>query len=154
MKYRDYKVGFTVEVPDYLSEVKEASYEVFNVADNTLKYFILLDDDGEVVRTLSIAKDDRVVKTEEEYLEVVESSVAEMEDIGFKRVFNNTMITPSGRVVERYFLCDVELEENIALLAYFTRVKDSVVVSTTYVTEFFDEFENELFDIFDSIQEL
>ena len=146
MKYRDYKVGFTVEVPDYLSEVKEASYEVFNVADNTLKYFILLDDDGEVVRTLSIAKDDRVVKTEEEYLEVVESSVVEMEDIGFKRVFNNTMITPSGRVVERYFLCDVELEENIALLAYFTRVKDSVVVSTTYVTE--------LFDIFDSIQEL
>ena len=154
MKYRDYKVGFTVEVPDYLSEVKEASYDVFDVADNTLKYFILLNDDGDIVRSLSLTQDDREVKTEEEYLEVVESSIADMENAGFKRVFNNTMITPSGRVVERYFLCDLELEENIALLAYFTRVKNSVVVSTTYVTEFFDEFENELFDIFDSIKEI
>ena len=154
MRYRDYKVGFTVEVPDYFSEVKEASYEVFNVSEGTLKHFILLDDDGEIVRSLSLSRDEKPVTTEEEYLQAVERNISILEDAGLKIAFNNTRVTPSGREVERYFMCDLDMKENLALLAYFTRVKDTLVVSTTYCKEFFDSFENELLEIFDSIEEI
>ena len=53
MKYREYKVGFTFDMPDQFSEVRESSYEVFDVEPNTLKYFIVLDDDGEIIRSFS-----------------------------------------------------------------------------------------------------
>ena len=154
MKYRDYKVGFTFEAPDHLSEVREASYEVFGVEEGTLKHFIVLDDDGEIVRSLSINCDEKVVKTQDEFLQAVRTSVDEFERVGLRKVMNDTLTTPSGREIERYIFCDVDQPEDIGILIYFTKVKDKLVVSSTYVTEFFDVYETELYNIFDSIQEL
>lgn len=154
MKYRDYKIGFTFEMPEHFNEVREASFEVFDVAEGTLKHFIVLDDEGEIVRSLSFTCDETPVKSKEEFLQAVQNSIDDLEYAGMKRVMNDTLTTPSGREIERYIMCDVDQEEDIGLLIYFTKIKDRLVVSTTYVTEFFDVYETELFEIFDSIQEI
>ena len=152
MKYRDYKVGFSFEVPDYFSEVRETSYEVFDVAENTLKYFILLDDDGEVVRSFSIVKDEEQVKTDEQYNEVLQKNIDTMEQLGYTKVINNQLKTDSGMIIDRYVFADLDMEENIAVLVYFVRIKDSFVTSSCYIGEFYDEFEEELFNIYNSIE--
>ena len=152
MKYRDYKVGFSFEVPDYFSEVRETSYEVFDVAENTLKYFILLDDDGEVVRSFSIVKDEEQVKTDEQYNEVLQKNIDTMEQLGYTKVINNQLKTDSGMIIDRYVFADLDIEENIAVLVYFVRIKDSFVTSSCYIGEFYDEFEEELFNIYNSIE--
>lgn len=152
MKYRDYKVGFAFDVPDYFSEVRESSFEVFNVAENTLKYFILLDDDGEIVRSFSFTKDGTKVETDEKYKEVLEKNIAIMDEVGFTKVTNNQLKTEKGLIIDRYVFADLEMEENIALLVYFTRIKDAFITSACYIGEFYDEFENEMFEIYNSIE--
>lgn len=154
MKYRDYKVGFSVEVPDYFSEVKEASFEVFGVSENTLKYFILLDDEGEVVRSLSLTRNPEPLKTEDEYIEAIRKNISAMEELGYKVVYNNALVMPNGREVERVFFFDDRIEEDVAILAYFTKVKDYLIVSSTICQEFYDDFESELLEIFNSIEEI
>ena len=154
MRYRDYKVGFSVEIPDHFSEVREASYEVFNVSEGTLKYFIVLNEDGDILRSLSFNTEETRVRTKEEFLELVRKSIAQLEDAGMKRVMNDTLTTPSGREIERYIMCDVDEEEDFGILIYFTKIKDNLVVSSTPVLEFFDVYETELFEIYDSIEEL
>lgn len=154
MRYRDYKVGFSVEMPSHFSEVREASYEVFNVAEGTLKHFIVLNDDGEILRSLSFNTENTRVKTQEEFLAAVERNIAELEDAGMKRVMNDVLTTPSGREIQRYIMCDVDEEEDFGILIYFTKIKENLVVSSTPVLEFFDVYETELFEIYDSIEEL
>ena len=57
MKYRNYEVGFTFEVPDVFSEVKQSSYNVFDVPEDTMHYFICLDENGDIIRSFSMVKD-------------------------------------------------------------------------------------------------
>lgn len=154
MKYRDYKVGFTVELPDYFNEVREASYDVFDVAEDTLKYFIILNDDGEVERSLSLNKNAEEVKTDEEYKQAVEKAISDFESLGLTKILHGEMTLESGRKVDRLIMFDKEQEENVAILFYFTRVKNSLVCSSSYVVEFYDQFETELINIFNSIEEL
>ena len=154
MKYKDYKVGFTFEVPDYLSEVREASYEVFNVAENTLKYFIMLDDDGEIVRSFSFSKDEAPVKTDTAYKEVLEKNLQAMEDLGLTKLINTEFTTAKGIHVDRYVYVDLEMDEAIGLLLYFARIKDSLVVSSCYISNFDDFFETEMRNIYESIEVL
>ena len=154
MKYREYKVGFTFEVPDNFSEVREASYEVFNVAENTLKYFIELNDDGEIVRSISLNRDEGLVKTDDDLKNAIQDNVELLEQAGLTQVENNILITDSGRQIHRYVFADLEQEENIGLLFYFTRIKNALIVSSCYINNFYDFFEDELFNIFNSIEEL
>ena len=154
MRYTDYKVGFSFEMPDHFSEVREASFEVFNVSEGTLKHFIVLDDEGEILRSLSFNSDNKVLKTKEEFLDAVKESISKLEDAGMRKAYNDTLTTPSGREIERYIMCDVDAEEDFGILIYFTKIKDRMIVSSTCVIEFFDVYETELFEIYDSIEEL
>ena len=154
MKYREYKVGFTFEVPDYFSEVRESSFEVFNVADNTLKYFIFLNDEGEVLRSFSFSKDKDVVKTDEQYQEVLNKNINLMEQAGFTKVINNQLKADNGLLIDRYVYADLEMKEKVGLLVYFVRIKDAFIVSSCYITDFYDFFEQEMFDIYNSIEVL
>lgn len=154
MKYREYKVGFTFDVPDYFSEVRESSFEVFDVPENTLKYFIILDDDGEIERSFSFNRDDEPVKTKEDFLNAVESNISNMEELGYTRVYTDTITTESGREIVRHFMCDTEMEENLAIVMYFTHIKNNLVCSSTFGREFFDSPESEMLEIYNSIEEL
>ena len=152
MKYRDYKVGFTFEVPDYFSEVREASYEVFEVANNTLKYFILLDDEGEIIRSFSFTKDETPIKSDQDYKDVLEENLYTMEEIGLTQVINSEFTTEKGIHVDRYVFADLEDDDNIGILMYFARIKDAFVVSSTYIQNFDDFFETEMRTIYESIE--
>ena len=154
MVYRDYQIGFSVEMPDHFSEVREASYEVFNVSEGTLKYFIVLNDDGDILRSLSFNTEEARVNNKDEFLEVVKRNIEQLEHAGMKKVMNDTLTTPSGREIERYIMCDIDEEVDYGILIYFTKIKNRVVVSSTPVFEFFDVYETELFEIYDSIKEL
>lgn len=153
MKYRDYKIGFSLDVPKYFSEVKETSYEVFDVAEGTLKYFILLDDAGEIARTFSIVRGEKV-KTDKEFQEFVKTNIEEMEDNKFQLLKHDQRKTDGGKVIERCTFYNEEVHENLGLLMYFMQVKDEVIVSSTFIYEFYDEFEEEMFNIYNSIKEI
>jgi len=154
MKYRDYKVGFTFEVMDHFSEVRESSFEVFDVADNTLKYFILLDDEGEIERSLSITKDSAEIKSDEDYATAIDRNVALMEEMGYVKLMNNQLQTEKGYIIDRYVFGDPEIEETIGLLVYFMRLKNSLLISSCYIGELYDDFENEMFFMYNTIEEL
>ena len=153
MQYRDYRVGFTFEVPDEFSEVKEASYEVFEVAPNTLHYFIELDDDGEIVRSFSLSND-RKVKDEKDCERLADDSVALLESNGFKVEDREKLTTNKDRIIYRYVLRDDENDGNPLMVIYFTRIKDQVVISSRFINEGYDENELEMLQIFDSFEEL
>lgn len=153
MKYRDYKLGFTFEVPDYFSEVRESSFEVFNVAEGTLHYFILLDDDGNIVRNLSMGAEGPV-KDDAEFDAVVKEQVEQLTNIDFAVLKENELTTEKGRVIKRVVLYDQVLGAELGTLLYFTKVKEHVLVSGTFIREYYDEFEEELYRIFESIEEM
>ena len=153
MKYRDYKIGFTFEVPDYFSEVRESSYEIFDVAEDTLHYFIQLDDEGEIVRNFSIGARELTDKNQDAK-EAVDSFVEMLDEMGYVRVQDNVLITESGREIYRYVLYDEDIGTEMAVLTYVTKVKDHLITSSCLIEEFYDFFEQEMFKIFDSIEEM
>ena len=154
MKYRDYKVGFSFDVPEYFSEVRESSYEVFDVAEGTLKYFILLDDDGEIVRRFSFVKDDVRISSDEDYKNAIQKNLDSMDDMGFTQVKNNQLQMNNGMIIDRYVFADLSRDDYIGILVYFLRIKDTLVMSSCYITDFYDEFEDEMFNIYNSIEVL
>ena len=153
MQYKDYKVGFTFEVPDKYSEVKEASYEVFDVAPNTLHYFIELNDDGEVIKSFSLSHD-RKVKDDKDFEAVVEENEKELLNDNYRLEKSQVLTTRKDRVIERRVFLDNEMENGPGILLYFTRVKDEVIVSSAFVGDNYDENEIELLQIFDSFEEI
>lgn len=153
MKYRNYEVGFSFEVPDNFSEVKQSSYEVFGVSPETMHYFICLDDDGNVIRSFSINKDEPC-KSDEDYIEIIKKTLEQLDELGFHVLQNNELKTENDKIIERFVLYDENMEENLGILLYFMRVKDAVITSSCYIVEFYDEFEDELFSVFNSIKEV
>jgi len=153
MKYRDYKIGFTYEVPEYFSEVRESSFEVFNVAEGTIHYFILLDDEGDIVRNFSMSAEGPL-KDNKEYEEKIKDYIDTLTGVDFVVLKENELVTEKGREIKRYVLFDKMMQAELGMLFYFTKIKDRLVVSTTYITEYYDEYEEELYEIFDSIEEM
>jgi len=152
MKYRDYKIGFNYEVPDYYDEVREGSYEVFGVAPGTLHYFIMLDDEGEIVKNFSMSG--QPVKDDKEYKQVVKEYIDGLQDVDFVLIKENQLTTDNGKTIDRFVLYDERLGEQIGTLVYCMKVKDYALTSCAYIKEYYDIYEEELFSIFNSIKEL
>lgn len=153
MKYRNYEVGFTFEVPDVFSEVKQSSYEVFGIPADTMHYFICLDDDGNIERSFSIIKEGSC-NSEEDFQNIVKYSLEDLDEIGVHVIESSQFTTEEGKVVERRVMYDENMEEDLGILMYFIRVKDVVVMSSCYIEEFYDANEDELFTVFNSIKEV
>ena len=64
------------------------------------------------------------------------------------------LTTKNGREIYRYVLFDDEIKQDLAVLIYITKVKDHLITSTCLIEEFYDFFEQEMFSIFDSIEEM
>lgn len=152
MKYRDYKIGFNYEVPDYYDEVREGSYEVFGVSPGTLHYFIMLDDEGEIVKNFSMSG--QQIKDDKEYKQVVKEYIEALQDVDFVLIKENQLVTDSGKTIDRFVMFDERLGEEIGTLVYCMKVKDYVLTSCAYIKEYYDIYEEELFSIFNSIEEL
>ena len=152
MKYRDYKIGFNYEVPDYYDEVREGSYEVFGVAPGTLHYFIMLDDEGEIIKNFSMSG--QPIKDDKEYKQVVKEYIDALQDVDFVLIKENQLTTDNGKTIDRFVLFDERLGAEIGTLVYCMKVKDYVLTSSAYIKEYYDVYEEELFSIFNSIEEL
>lgn len=153
MKYRNYEVGFTFEVPDEFSEVKSSSFPVFNVDPNTMHYFIKLDEKGNVIRALSFNKDEPC-KTDDDAIRIITTTIQQLEELGYHVLQFNELKTDGGKFIQRAVFYDENLKADLGVLMYFMRVKDAIVTSSCYITEFYDGYEDELFDIFNSIKEV
>ena len=153
MKYRDYKIGFTYEVPDYFSEVRESSYEIFNVAEDTLHYFIQLDDDGEIIRNFSMGAKGPIEKDKDVKI-AVDNFIDALKELGYVIIKENILTTDNGRKIYRYVLFDDEIEQDLAVLVYLTQVKDHLVTSSCLIEEYYDSFEQEMFSIFNSFEDM
>ena len=153
MKYRNYEVGFTFEVPDDFSEVKQSSYEVFNVPEDTMHHFIQLDDNGDIVRSFSITKSEPM-ETDDQIKEYIDKNLAQLDELGIHKVIQNQIQTTDGRTIDRVVLYDENMEEDLGILTYFMKVKNVLIMASCYIVEFYDEYEEELYDIFDSIKEV
>jgi len=153
MKYRNYEVGFTFEVPDNFSEVKPSSYEAFDVRPETMHYFICLDDKGEIMRAFSINKD-VPCNTDDDMVNIIKTTLEQLDQLGYHVLQFNELKTESGKLIERFVFYDENLDKDLGILMYFMRVKDAVVVSSCYIKEFYDEYEDELFTVFNSIREI
>ncbi len=150
MLVKNYELKFSFEVNDDFSEIKSTSYEAFNVAPNTIHYFVKLDDEGNVGRVLSLCKDKKCTN-EEEVLAVVKRNVEQMKKFGFDLIFENDFETHKNRKIYRRVFIDEEQEH--AFVTYFTLIKGVLIASTTEITEFYDEYEEEMYEIFATIEE-
>lgn len=153
MKYRNYEVGFTFEVPDDFSEVKQSSYEVFNVPADTMHHFIQLDDNGDIVRSFSITKSEPM-ETDDQIKEYIDKNLAQLDELGIHKVVQNQIQTTDGRTIDRVVLYDENMKEDLGILTYFMKVKNVLIMASCYIVEFYDEYEEELYDVFDSIKEV
>ena len=153
MKYRNYEVGFTFEVPDVFSEVKQSSYNVFDLPEDTMHYFICLDENGDIIRSFSMVKDGPC-NSDEDFNNIVKNALNDLEKIDVHVVQENQLRTESGKIIERKVLYDEDMEEDLGILMYFMRVKDIVLISSCYIEEFYDENEDELFAVFNSVKEV
>lgn len=153
MKYRNYEVGFTFEVPDDFSEVKSSSFPVFDVDPATMHYFICLNEKGDVTRSISLNKDEPC-KTDDDAVKIITTTLNQLEELGYHVLQFNELKTDDGKYIERFVFYDENLEADLGVLVYFMRVKDALITSSCYITEFYDGYEDELFGIFNSIKEI
>ncbi len=150
MLIKNYELGFSFEISDDYSEIKESSYPAFNVGKNTLHYFIQLDDAGEISKVFSICKDKKC-ENEETALNLVKANVDVMEKVGFKLISENDFETHLGRKIYRRVFEDEEGEHTF--VTYFTVVHNTVIASTVEILDSYDEYEEEMYAVFVTINE-
>lgn len=150
MLIKNYELGFSFEISDDYSEIKEQSYKAFGVGPGTLNYFVQLDDNGEVDKVFSICKD-KVCINEEEIQKCIDKNIAAIEKTAFKCT-DRSDFEINGRKIYRCVFVDAEAE--LSYVTYFTLIHQTLVASTTQFLESYDEYEEEMFAIFASIEEI
>ena len=152
MKYKNYTLGFTFEVDDKFTEVKQDRYDAFNVQPSTLHYFIALDDEGEISEVLSITKDEPC-KDDEEFKERVDFNIKTLKEYGYL-LFSQEEIDADGRPVQRLIFQDTNIEQDLGLCMYFARVNNEVICSAVYILEDYDDREQSMLNMYKSIKEM
>ncbi len=150
MLIKNYELKFSFEISDDYNEIKSTSYSAFEVAPNTLNYFVQLDDSGEISKVFSICKD-KVCNNEEEIFAVIDNNVSLLKNAGFDLVEHNEFETHLGRRIYRRVFLD-ETQEH-AFVTYFTLVHNTLIASTVELLDSYDEFEEELYAVFVTIKE-
>lgn len=151
MLIKNYDLGFSFEISDEYSEIKELSYGAFGIDKSTLNYFVQLTEEGEIDKTFSLCKD-RVCINEEEVKECLLQNVNKIKKAGFELIYENEFDTHTGRKVYRKVFVDEKKE--VMFATYFTLINKTIVASTTQIIDFYDEYEEEMYAIFASIKEL
>lgn len=151
MFVKDYENGFQCYVPDEFSEIKKENYESWNVAESTLHYFVELDEDGEVWKAVSINLLDDA-ESEEEFAEVVDKNVKDIESLDFEIVEVEDFKLPNDRVVKRVLSKDKD-DENL-FVTYFMNISKHVICSTIMIAEEYDEEETIVATIYSSMKEI
>lgn len=150
MFVKDYENNFSCYLPEEFSEIKKENYEAWGVAQGTLHYFVILDDEGEVEKAISINRM-KPTETTEEWEKLVEDSVKEFEDFGFQiNELEDLKLTDSMTVKRLTYLGDV----NDYYVTYFAHLKDVNICSTISIANDYDEEETILAVMYSSIEEM
>lgn len=150
MFVKDYENNFSFYVPDEFSEIKQENYDAWGVVKGTLHYFVVLDDEGEVEKAVSINKL-KDTETPEEWTQLVEASVKEFEDFGFQiNEVEKLKLTDNMTVDRITYLGDV----NDYYVTYMASLKGLNICSTISIGEDYDDEETILAVIFSSIEEM
>lgn len=150
MFVKDYENNFSCYVPEEFSEIKKENYEAWGVAQGTLHYFVILDEDGEVEKAVSINKM-KPTDTPEEWTKLVEDSVKEFEKFGFEINELEDLKLNDNMTVKRLTYMG---EVNDYYVTYFARLKDVNICSTISIANDYDKEETILAVIYSSIEEI
>ena len=151
MLIKNYELGFSYELSDDYSEIKESSYKAFGVGPNTLGYFVQLDEAGEIDKVFSLVKD-KVCINDEEIKTLIDQNIKTLKKAGFDMVYENDFETDQGRKIYRRVFVDETKE--LTYVTYFTLIHNTIVTSTTQILDFYDEYEEEMYAVFASITEI
>lgn len=151
MLIKNYELGFSYELSDDYSEIKESSYNAFGVGPNTLNYFVQLDEEGQIDKVFSLVKD-KTCLDEKEIKSVISDNIASLKKAGFKMVYENDFETDQGRKIYRRVFVDETGE--LTYVTYFTLIHNTLVTSTTQILDFYDEYEEEMYAVFASMVEI
>ena len=84
----------------------------------------------------------------------VDNFIDALKELGYVIIKENILTTDNGRKIYRYVLFDDEIEQDLAVLVYLTQVKDHLVTSSCLIEEYYDGFEQEMFSIFNSFEDM
>lgn len=150
MFVKDYENNFSCYLPDEFSEIKKENYEAWGVVPDTLHYFVVLDDDGEVAKAVSINKI-KDTDTPEEWEEYVKSTVKEFEDYGFKiNELEDLKLNDNITVKRLTYMGDID----DYYVTYFAHLNKINICSTISIGEDYDDEELVLTVIYSSLEEL
>lgn len=150
MFVKDYENNFSCYVPEEFSEIKKENYEAWGVVPGTLHYFVILDDDGEVEKAVSINKL-RDSETQEEWDKIIEDGIKDFEKYGFQiNELEDLKLNDNMTVKRLTYIGDV----NDYYVTYFARLKNLNICSTISLANDYDEEETILAIIYGSIEEM
>lgn len=152
MLVKDYDLNFTFEMNDDFTEISKDKYSVFGVDDDTLHYFLYLDENSQEYPFALVKgkKADSVEAYEKIILDEVEEFKKLYGDAEVSDVF--TIEPKGGRRVDR-----VSIDFNdggYMSVVYFTLVHGYVVSASTCILEDADNYEGNLYAIMSSIKEI
>lgn len=151
MFVKDYENGFSCYVPDEFSEVKKENYEAWNVVPGTLHYFVVLDENGEIEKAVSLNKLAET-ETDEELDTLIQNIVEKYEKCGLEIVDVSDLKLTDDRTVKR--VAFTSEEGDVLFVTYVAHLKKLNVCSTISVTDDYDEEEGILAIMFSSMEDL
>ena len=152
MLVKNYDLGFTFEISDEFTEITRDKYSVFDVNEDTLHYFLYLDDDS-TEYPFSIVKGSECSSIEE-YEKILQSEVNQFKELYTDATVSGiiTLKDEKGRRVERV---SIDFKDGgFISVVYYTLVNGHIVAASTSVTNDGDEYEASLYQIFNSIKEV
>ena len=152
MLVKDYELNFTFEISDEFNEISKDKYKVFGVDDDTLHYFLYLDENNEEY-PLALIKGKECANIED-YEKTIQAEVDQFKkEIPSAVVSDIFTIEPEdGRRVERVSI-DYQ-DGGFMTVVYFTYVGGHVVSASTSILEDADDYEAGLYKIMQSIKEM
>lgn len=152
MIVKDYDLGFSFEISDEFTEISRDKYSVFNVDDDTLHYFLYLDEESNEY-PFAIIKGKKC-ETIEEYEQQIVTEVNEFQNL-YSEADVSPVLTIQVEGSRRLDRVSIDFKDGgYKTVVYFTYVGGHLVTASTSIESDADAYEGSVFKIFNSIKEM
>ena len=152
MLVKDYDLNFTFEISDDFTEISKDKYDVFGVDEDTLHYFLYLDQENQEY-PFSLIKG-KEFKSDEEYEKTILGEVEELQKL-YADAYISDVYTIKAEGQRRLDRVSIDFNDGgFMSVVYYTPVNGHIVTSAASIIEDADEYEAGLYKLMSSIKEM
>ncbi len=152
MLVKDYDLGFTFEIDDQFTEISRDKYQIFDVDEDTLHYFLYLDEESNEY-PFAIIKGKKCADIKE-YEEELVKEVNELSDL-YTEANVSAIFTIQVEGSRRLDRVSIDFKDGgYMTVVYFTYINGYIVTASTSIERDADDYEGSVFRIFNSMREI